>query len=285
MNKDILSALSAGMSAFSKGQRAIANFILARYDEAAFMTAGRVAAAAGVSESTVVRFAVELGFDGYQQMQRGLQEVIRNRLTTAQRVGVTQSRLEGQDLLRTVMLADTEKIRATLENLDRAAFDSVVDAIVSARNVYVVGIRSASALSGFLAFYLNMIRENVRLVSASAMSETIEQVMRISCDDAVIGISFPRYSRRTVRAMKYARERGATVIALSDSPDSPLCQTASHSLLAKCDTSLFLDSLVAPLSLINALIAAVGLRNSGELSETMRRLEDLWGYYEVYQHD
>ncbi|GHU96115.1 N-acetylmannosamine kinase [Clostridia bacterium] len=282
---NILSDLAAGMHGFSKGQRAIANYILDRYDEAAFMTAGRIAAATGVSESTVVRFAVELGFDGYQQMQRGLQEVIRNRLTTAQRVGVTQNRLEGQDLLRTVMLADTEKIRRTLENLSRPAFGNVVDAIIAARNVYVVGIRSASALSGFLAFYLNMIRDNVKQVSASAMSETIEQVLRISSEDAVIGISFPRYSRRTVRAMKYARERGATVIAISDSDESPLCETASYTLLAKCDTALFLDSLVAPLSLINALIVAVGLRNADELAGTMRRLEELWGDYEVYQND
>ncbi len=283
MPRDLLTELAQEMSKFSKGQRAIADFIIKQYDKAAFFTASRLGQTVGVSESTVVRFAMELGFEGYQQMQRTLQEIIRNKLTTAQRVEVTQDRLEGHDLLKTVMIADTDKIRSTLENLNRDAFESAVAAITQAEHIYIIGVRSSSALSGFLAFYLNLIRENVRQVSTSAISETVEQVMRIGAKDVVIGISFPRYSRRTLRAMQYAHDRGAQVIALTDSVASPLCKTATHALLAKCDMSLFVDSLVAPMSLINALIVAVGLRNSETLADTFQQLETIWQDYAVYE--
>lgn len=278
-----LAGLEDRMGEFSKGQRAIARFILDSYDKAAFITAGRLARMVGVSESTVVRFATELGFEGYSHMQRKLQEIIRNKLTTAQRMEVTQDRLEGHDLIKTVMLADTEKIRSTLENIDRQSFDGAVSAILNAKNVYVVGVRSSSALAGFLAFYLNLMRENVKLVSASEISETVEQVMRAGAGDLVIGISFPRYSRRTLQAMGYARARGAEVVAITDIEDSPICAHATHTLLAKCDMSLFVDSLVAPLSLINALIVAVGLKRGETLSEAFRSLERLWTDCSVYE--
>lgn len=283
MSRDILTVIQESMHTFSKGQRKIANFILESYDKAAFMTASRLGQRVGVSESTVVRFAFELGYDGYPDMQRSLQKMIRNRLTTVQRIEVTRDRLGDQDLLSMVLQSDIEKIRQTLEELDRDSFYSAVDAIVSARKIYIIGVRSSAAIASFLHFYFNLIFDNVVLVSANTASETFESLLRVGEGDAVIGISFPRYSSRTVQALSFARDRGATTIAITDSETSPLAPISRYSLMARSDMASFVDSLVAPLSLVNALLVAVSQRKNEDLANTFHTLEKIWEEYNVYE--
>ena len=283
MSKDILSVIQSNMNGFSKGQKLIANFILESYDKAAFMTASRLGKTVNVSESTVVRFAAELGYDGYPAMQKALQEMIRNKLTSIQRIEVSNDRIGDQDILSMVMQSDIEKIRMTLEETDRRSFSQAVDAIVAARRIYILGIRSAAAISSFLGFYFNLIFPDVVVIHATSVSEAFEQLLRIGPDDVIIGISFPRYSRRTVKAMQFARDRGATVVAITDSEVSPLAPTADHTLMAKSDMASFVDSLVAPLSLVNALIVALGRKLNNDLSATFGALEKIWDEYEVYE--
>ena len=283
MNHDILTLIQENMPTFSKGQKKIANFILESYDKAAFMTASRLGKRVGVSESTVVRFAAELGYDGYPDMQKSLQKMIRNRLTSVQRIEVTNDRLGDQDLLSMVLQSDIEKIRQTLEELDRDAFDRAVDAIVAARKIYIIGVRSSAALASFLYFYCNLIFENVALVSANTSSEIFESLLRVGPGDVVIGVSFPRYSSRTVQAMSFARDRGADTVAITDSEASPLAPICRHTLRARSDMASFVDSLVAPLSLVNALLVAVSQRKNAELSHTFQTLEDIWDEYGVYE--
>lgn len=283
MSRDILTVIQDGMHTFSKGQRKIANFILESYDKAAFMTASRLGQKVGVSESTVVRFAFELGYDGYPDMQRSLQKMIRSRLTTVQRIEVTRDRLGDQDLLSMVLQSDIEKIRQTLEELDRDSFYSAVDAIVSARKIYIIGVRSSASIASFLHFYFNLIFDNVVLVSANTASETFESLLRVGEGDAVIGISFPRYSSRTVQAMSFARDRGATTIAITDGETSPLAPISRYSLMARSDMASFVDSLVAPLSLVNALLVAVSQRKNEDLAHTFHTLEEIWDEYNVYE--
>ena len=283
MPRDVLASIQSNMSTFSKGQKLIANFILESYDKAAFMTASKLGKTVNVSESTVVRFAAELGYDGYPAMQKALQEMIRNKLTSIQRIEVSNDRIGDHDILSMVMQADMEKIRLTMEETNREAFTASVDAIVSARRIYIMGIRSASAITSFLGFYFNLIFVFLLVVHTSAASELFEQLLRVGEGDVVIGVSFPRYSRRTVRAMEFARKQGATVLAVTDSEASPLAAIADHALLAKSDMASFVDSLVAPLSLINALIVAVGRKKNDDLSETFGKLEKIWDEYEVYE--
>ena len=283
MSRDILTVIQDSMHTFSKGQRKIANFILESYDKAAFMTASRLGQKVGVSESTVVRFAFELGYDGYPDMQRSLQKMIRNRLTTVQRIEVTRDRLGDQDLLSMVLQSDIEKIRQTLEELDRNSFYNAVEAIVSARKIYIIGVRSSASIASFLHFYFNLIFDNVVLVSANTASETFESLLRVGEGDAVIGISFPRYSSRTVQAISFARDRGATTIAITDSETSPLAPISRYSLMARSDMASFVDSLVAPLSLVNALLVAVSQRKNEDLSNTFHTLEKIWEEYNVYE--
>lgn len=283
MSKDILSVIQGSMPTFSKGQKLIANFILESYDKAAFMTASKLGKTVNVSESTVVRFAAELGYDGYPAMQKALQEMIRNKLTSIQRIEVSNDRIGNQDILSMVMQSDIEKIRMTLEEASRPDFDSAVNAIVSAKRIYILGIRSSSAIASFLGFYFNLIFENVVMIHSNSVSEVFEQILRIGPGDVIIGISFPRYSRRTVKAMQYARSRGATVVAITDSQVSPLAPISDHTLMAKSDMASFVDSLVAPLSLVNALIVAVGRRKNDDLSSTFEALEKIWDEYEVYE--
>ena len=221
MNRDILALIQENMHTFSKGQKRIASFILESYDKAAFMTASKLGKKVNVSESTVVRFAAELGYDGYPDMQRSLQKMIRNRLTSVQRIEVTNDRLGDQDLLSMVLQSDIEKIRLTLEELDRDSFEKAVDAIVSARKLYIIGVRSCAAMATFMSFYFNLIFDNVVKVSATTASEVFESLLRVGEGDVVIGVSFPRYSSRTVQAMNFARSRGATTIAITDSEVSP----------------------------------------------------------------
>lgn len=283
MTRDILATIESGMPSFSKGQRAIGQFILDSYDKAAFMTASRLGQTVHVSESTVVRFAAELGYDGYPGMQKALQEMVRSRLTSVQRIEIADGRLGNQEILSTVMQADIEKIRMTLEETDRESFYRAVEAILSAHRIYVLGARSASALADFLCYYFELIFDNTIPVHATSSSETFEQLLRVGQEDVVIGISFPRYSSRTVKAMRFARERGARVIAITDSEASPLAEIATEKLLAKSDMASFVDSLVAPLSLINALIVAVGRRRKRDIERIFSDLEQIWSEHGVYE--
>ena len=283
MNHDILTLIQENMPTFSKGQKKIANFILESYDKAAFMTASRLGKRVGVSESTVVRFAAELGYDGYPDMQRSLQKMIRNRLTSVQRIEVANDRLEDHDLLSTVLQSDMEKIRLTLEEVDREGFDRAVDAIVSARKIYIIGVRSSAAIASFLSFYLNLIFEDVCLVTANTASDIFESLLRVGEGDVVVGISFPRYSSRTVQAMRFAKSRGATTVAITDSEASPLAANSTYTLKARSDMASFVDSLVAPLSMVNALLVAVSRRKNDDRARTFRTLEEIWDEYGVYE--
>lgn len=280
---DLITKIQSELPGFSKGQKQIARFILEHYDKAAFMTASRLGVTVGVSESTVVRFATELGYDGYPHLQRALQEMIRNKLTSVQRMEVAGDRMGGRDVLQTVLHADTDMIRVTLDEIDRDAFQGAVDALMGAKRIYILGVRSSSALASFLGFYFNLLFENVTLVHTNSVSEIFEQVLRVGPGDVLFGISFPRYSKRTLSAMKYARDRGARVIALTDSQLSPLARVADHVLLARSDMASFVDSLVAPLSVINALIVAVGMSRRDEIEQTFNKLESIWEEYDVYE--
>ena len=280
---DLITKIQSELPGFSKGQKQIARFILEHYDKAAFMTASRLGVTVGVSESTVVRFATELGYDGYPHLQRALQEMIRNKLTSVQRMEVAGDRMGGRDVLQTVLHADTDMIRVTLDEIDRDAFQGAVDALMGAKRIYILGVRSSSALASFLGFYFNLLFENVTLVHTNSVSEIFEQVLRVGPGDVLFGISFPRYSKRTLSAMQYARDRGARVIALTDSQLSPLARVADHVLLARSDMASFVDSLVAPLSVINALIVAVGMSRRDEIEQTFNKLERIWEEYDVYE--
>lgn len=282
MSGDILTNIQENMSGFSKGQKLIANYILNYYDKAAFMTASKLGKTVNVSESTVVRFAAELGYDGYPSMQKALQEMIRNKLTSVQRIEVTNDRIGDQDVLSTVMQSDMDKIRITMDEIDRESFASAVDAICNARNIYVLGVRSASVLADFLAFYFQYIFERAINIDTVSISEVFEQTIHVDADDVFIGLSFPRYSKRTVTAMEYAKSRGAQVVAITDSKASPLVPLADFALIAKSDMASFVDSLVAPLSLVNALIVAVSRKKDKELQVTLGKLEEIWAKYEVY---
>jgi DNA-binding MurR/RpiR family transcriptional regulator len=280
---DILTYIQDNMSTFSKGQKLIANYILQSYDKAAFMTASKLGKTVNVSESTVVRFAAELGFDGYPSMQKTLQEMIRNKLTSIQRVEVSNERIGNQDIMTMVMQSDIEKIRLTLDETDRSSFNEAVYDIANARKIYILGVRSASVLADFISFYFRFIFDNVVSVDTTSISEVFEQIFHISSEDVFIGLSFPRYSKRTVKAMQFAKDRGAKVIAITDSKVSPLTKMADVSLLAKSDMASFVDSLVAPLSLVNALIVAVSREKNTQLQTSLHDLEQIWEEYEVYE--
>lgn len=280
---DLMNNIQNNLMKFSKGQRLIAKYIIEHYDKAAFLTASKLGATVGVSESTVVRFATELGYDGYPHLQRALQEMIRNKLTAVQRMEVTSDRMGDQDILRTVLTADIDKIRLTLNEIDQKSFEAVVDAILHAKNIYILGVRSSAALSSFIGFYFNLLFDNTHVLNAPTGSEIFEQLLRVGPGDVVLGISFPRYSKRTFKALEYSKKSGATVVALTDSRLSPLSQTADYTLLAKSDMASFVDSLVAPLSVVNALIVAIGMRKQEEISETFTRLEAIWDEYQVYE--
>lgn len=280
---DLMAKIQNNLTNFSKGQRLIARYIIEHYDKAAFMTASRLGITVGVSESTAVRFATELGYEGYPQLQKALQEMIRNKLTAVQRMEVTTDRMGNKDVLQMVLSSDIEKIRMTLDELNRDSFHGAVESILQAEHIYILGVRSASALANFLSFYFKLLLPNVVLVDTSGVSEVFEQILRIGAGDVFIGISFPRYSKRTLAAMKYANAQGAKVLALTDSHLSPLTRFADHTMVAKSDMASFVDSLVAPLSVINALIAAVGMSKKDEIQETFNTLEKIWEQYQVYE--
>ncbi len=283
MAADILSQIRERHRSFSKGQKLIANYILDSYDKAAFMTACKLGKTVGVSESTVVRFAVELGFDGYPSMQKTLQELVRTRLTSVQRMEAANDRIGNQDVVSTVLQADMETIRKTNDALDRGEMERSVDAILQARHIYIIGVRSSAAIASFLNFYLRNLFDNVMLVSSTATSEMFEQMLRVNTGDVVIGISLPRYSSRTIKTMQFAHDSGATTIAITDSTDAPAGKLADHVLVAKSDMVSVVDSLVAPMSVVNALIVAISRRQQRQAADTYKTLERLWDEYDVYE--
>ena len=246
------------------------------------MTAARLGQTVGVSESTVVRFVVELGFEGYPELKKELQRLIRNKLTSLQRMQVTEDKVRDSGVLRSVLTSDMLNISETLQQLDPAAFDQAVEKLLEARNIYIIGVRSAGTLASFLSYNLNLAFDNIRQVDANGASEMFEQILRVDEKDVVIGISFPRYSKRTVRALNFASDRGATVIALTDSITSPLAPYASILLIAQSDMASYVDSLVAPMSLINALIVGVTLKKRNEVEQVFLELEQIWEEYKVY---
>ena len=282
MERDIISLVETKEAGFSKGQLRIAQYIKENSDKAAFMTAAKLGQKAGVSESTVVRFALELGFEGYPEMRKALQEMIRNRLTSVQRIEVAKTVIGTRDPLTAVLDSDMENIMLTQNSVDRVSFDRAVDAIVKARNVYILGTRTSSTLAGFMGYYLSLLFDNVRLLREDGMGEYFEQILRIGPGDVFIGISYPRYSRRTVKAVRFARDRGATVLALTDTDSSPIARLADICLMARSDMVSFVDSLVAPLSLINALLMAVGEQKQDVLN-LFGGLEKVWDDYDVYE--
>lgn len=285
MKEDLLQKIEDMMPSFSKSQKLIANYILQHYDKAAYMTAFKLGSAVNVSESTVVRFAIELGFEGYPQLQRSLQSHIKNRLTSLQRMDVTRSRIGDLDPVEGVLAQDIDKIRRTMDDVDREAFQSAVDSIIGARHIYIQGAMSSGILASFMHFYLRLITENVTLVGSVGTSEMYQQMIHINEQDVLIAMSFPRYASSTVKACKFAHESGAKIIAITDSESSPLTQYADNSLYAYSDMVSFVDSLVAPMSLINALIVAVSNRNISDVEDTFRKLEQLWASNEVYKKD
>lgn len=284
MKSDLFVRLETMRPTFSKGQRLIANYILNHYDRAIYMTAAKLGATVGVSESTVVRFAVELGYDGYPEFQHALQEYVKTKLTSLQRMEVSGNRIGEDDILQNVLSSDMDTIRYTRDNMSREDFDRAVELISEARTIYILGVRSSAALASFLGFYFNLVLDNVRLIQTTSASEMFEQLLRVGEGDVVVGISFPRYSKRTVKAMQYAHSRGAKLIALTDSEQSPLAAYADVKLIARNDMVSFADSLVAPLSIINALIAAVTAKRRADLSNIFSQLETIWEEYEVYEN-
>ena len=282
MQGDLLRAIEEKMSTFSKGQRLIATYILEHYEKAAYLTASRMGKLVGVSESTVVRFAIELGYEGYPDFQHSLQEIIRNRLTSFQRIEVTNSLIGDGNVLDKVLLSDAEKLRRTMEEIDHRSFEEAVDRIVAANTIYIIGVRSSSALAGFLNYNFRMIFDHVKFVQTTSGSEMFEQIMRIREGDVMIAISFPRYSKRIINAVEYARSKNADVVALTDSKLSPIAAYANQLLIAQSDMASFVDSLVAPLSIINAMVVAVARKKQDELTERLRALEEVWEQYDVY---
>ena len=283
MAADILSKIQNQMHGFSKGQKLIGGYILEAYDKAAFMTASKLGKTVHVSESTVVRFAVELGYEGYPEMQKTLQELVRNKLTSVQRIEVASDRIGKQDVVSSVLQADIDSIRRTGESIDRGEMAASVEAVQKARTIYILGARSSAVLASYLNFYFRNFFDNVRLVSPGATSELFEQLLRVGEGDVVIGISPPRYSSSTVKVMQYAHDAGATVIAITDNPDAPAGKVADHVLVAKSDMVSVVDSLVAPMSVISALVVSVAQERKSEVVKTFEDLEHIWEEYEVYE--
>lgn len=283
MNGNLFAVLSSRIPEFSKGHRKIADYILSHYDKAAFMTASKLGESVGLSESTVVRFASELGYDGYPELQKALQEEMRTRLTAVQRIEVSIDRFGRDEVFRSVLLHDIERIRRTLEETNPSDFSSAVELIVNAERIYIMGIRSSASLAEFLGYYFKLMLPNVTVIETGSRSELYEQLMHMKSNDVLIGISFPRYSRQTVYAINYARDIGAKSIAITDTVDSPIAARADKALLAKSDMVSFVDSLVAPLSLINALIVAVSIQNKELVSRNFEMLDRIWEEYEVYE--
>ena len=282
---DLLNRINNKYSSMSKGQKLLATYITDNYDKAVFLTAAKMGDTVGVSESTVVRFAMSLGYKGYPEFQKALEELVRNKLNSVQRMEVTYGRISQSKILETVLQSDADKIKTTLEKIDHNAFELAVNTILEAKNIYVVGIRSCAPLASFLSFYLNFMFDNVKFLQTNSSSEIFEQMVRINEDDVIIGISFPRYSMRTLKALEFANNRSAKVITITDSVHSPMNLYSSCNLIADSDMASIVDSLVAPLSVINALIVALCMKKQKEVAKTLTMLEDIWDEYQVYDND
>ena len=283
--ENLLSRMNTQYHKFSKGQKKLVSYITDNYDKAAFFTAAKLGETVGVSESTVVRFAIHLGYKGYPEFQKALEELVRNKLNSIQRMEVTYGRVPQSEILDTVLRADIEKIKLTMENIDHNAFELAVETILEAKSIYIVGIRSCAPLASFLGFYFNLLFDNVHLMHTNSSSELFEQMIHISKDDVIIGISFPRYSMRTLKALEFANNRNAKVITLTDSIHSPMNLYSSCNLIARRDMASIVDSLVAPLSVINALVVALCMRKQKEVTATLEDLEKIWDEYQVYNND
>ena len=282
---DLFDRINEKFDKMSKSHKAIANFILEHYDQAVFMTAAKMGETLGISESTVVRFASGIGYDGYPEFQKAFEECVKGKLNSVQKIDAKYGRSSQSEILTSVLTSDIEKLQHTINNLDPAAFETAVSSILSAQTIYIMGLRSNEPLAAFLHFYLNMVRGNVVLLNTTSVSETFEQMIRISDKDCFIGISFPRYSMRTLKAMEFANDRNAKVIAITDSIHSPMNLYSSCNLLARSDMVSIVDSLVAPLSVINALVVALCLKSPHEVKRNLEMLEETWNNYQVYLND
>lgn len=283
MNKnDLLHRIKKGMPKLSKGQRLIANYIIEHYEKAIFLTAAKLGCIVGVSESTVVRFANELGYDGYPKFQEALEELVKSKLTAMQRLEVTTDRIDTKHVLKSVLQMDEEKLRSTREIIDEEAFEGAINRMMGAKNIYILGVRSCAGLAAFLGFYLNIIFDNIKVVNTNSTSEMFEAIHHVGDQDVVIGISFPRYSKRVIKCLEFAKSRNAGVVAITDSYVSPIGGYADEVLVGNSEMISFVDSLVAPMSIINAIIVAISLRKKDELATSLENLEDIWTEYEVY---
>ena len=278
----LIAKINERTAEFSKSQRLIGGFITNHYEQAAYMTALKLGSAVGVSESTVVRFAIEMGYEGYPEMQKDLQSYSKTRLTALQRLDITNHRIDPENVFKSVLLQDVERIKATAMMIEESAFEAAVDRILTADNIYIFGAMSSNTLARFMDNYFQLIFNNVHFVQAINDSGIYQQLIRIAHNDVFIGFSFPRYCISTTNAARYAASHGAKVIAITDSMASPLGEIADHVLLAKSDMVSFADSLVAPLSIINAIIAAVGLKKRDAIETTLKRLEEIWDENGVY---
>lgn len=285
MEYDIISKINASFQNFSKGQKRLAEFILNNYEKAVFLSAAKLGETVGVSESTVFRFAVSLGYEGYPQFHKALEEVVKNKLNTVQKLELTNNRIHQKDVLKTVLQSDAEKIRMTMENIDQNAFEKAVDTILNAQTIYIIGVRSSAPLASMLAFNLNVVYPRVKLIETNSMGEMFEKIIHMDDKDVLIGISFPRYSLSTIRALEYAKKRNTTIITITDSYKSPLTQFSECTLVANCDLVSVVDSLVAPMSIINALVVAIFLKKQETVLTTFASLEDIWKEYHIYNLD
>lgn len=285
MECDIIAKINANYKSFSKGQKRLAEYVLNNYDKAVFLSAAKLGETVGVSESTVFRFAVSLGYEGYPQFHRALEEVVKNKLNTVQKLELTNDRIHQKDVLKTVLQSDAEKIRTTMESIDPAAFEQAVDTILNAQTIYIIGVRSSAPLASMLAFHLNVVFPRVKLIETNSMGEMFEKIIHIDDKDVMIAISFPRYSLSTLRALEYAKKQNTTIITITDSYKSPLTQFSECNLIANCDLVSVVDSLVAPMSVINALIVAIFLKRQQTVLTTLSSLEDIWKDYQIYNFD
>jgi DNA-binding MurR/RpiR family transcriptional regulator len=281
---DLTRVIQTNFHRLSKGQKIIAQYIMNNYDKAAFMTAAKLGEKVGVSESTVVRFANAIGYIGYPQLQKQLQEMVKTKLTTVQRIEMSSDYSSNDSILKNILKADIENIRATMEEIDNSSFEQAVRDITQAKSIYIIGLRSSTALAEFLGFYLNLIRDNVHVVTYT-IGDIFEQLFRIGEKDLVIAIGFPRYSSRTVKALEYVKSRNANTLAVTDSMLSPLCSHADNTLIAKSNMESIVDSIVAPMSVLNALIVAVGMKERQNISASFASLEEIWNKYNIFAVD
>lgn len=281
---DLISLINSEYKTLSKGQKIIAQYILSDYDKVAFMTAAKLGESVGVSESTVVRFANALGFDGYPELQKSLQELIKTKLTTVQRVEMSKEYSSDFETLKKVLKSDIENIKGTLDDIDPLSFEDAINKIIAAKKIYIVGLRSSATLGEYLAFYLNFILDNVVLVNYG-ISDLFEQILKVNEGDLVIGISFPRYSKKTYEVLRFAKEQGADIVAITDSNTAPIAELASNILLARSNMASFVDSLVAPFSVANALIVSVGMKQRANITMSFDKLEQIWKEYSIYDND